>query len=63
MEAQTWHHFPLVWRAPTLADAVLSVVTGYYLHGVPEIPEPVAITAALIVLRCVRYVGRGRIRR
>ncbi|MFC8391421.1 MULTISPECIES: hypothetical protein [unclassified Streptomyces] len=63
MEAQTWNHLPFQWRTPTLPDIVLSGVTAYVLHCQPDIPEPVAVTAALMVLRCIRYVGRSRIRR
>ncbi|MFC8370292.1 hypothetical protein ACFUIT_20365 [Streptomyces sp. NPDC057239] len=60
MEAQTWNHLPFQWRTPTLPDIVLSGVTAYVLHCQPDIPEPVAATAALMGCdRDTRQKGNG----
>ncbi|MFC7897660.1 hypothetical protein [Streptomyces sp. NPDC057381] len=55
METHSWNNLPLEWRRPGLADTTLASTAWYLLHVQPQVPESIAATAALVILRCVRF--------
>ncbi|WP_411761571.1 hypothetical protein [Streptomyces tunisiensis] len=55
MEAQMWKPLRIEYRRPQLQDWINVATLGTAVHLQPQVPTGFAFTAAVALLRCLRY--------